>query len=73
MTNSDGYVKSATINAGELIINGIDVAKGGSLTIKQGDSDRTLVNAINNNEDLQKLGIRAELYRADGDGATERE
>lgn len=67
MVSSEGYVRSASINEGELIINGVDIAKGGSLSIKKGDDDKTLVNAINNNAELQQLGIRAELYAEKGD------
>jgi len=67
MVNSEGYVNSTSINTGELLINGVDIARGGSLAVRKGDGDRTLVNAINNNEELQKMGIRAEQYVAAGD------
>jgi flagellin len=66
MTSSNEAIKEGTINSGDLLINGVDVAAGGSLNIKDNDNDRTLVNAINGNEDLQKLGIRAELYNPGG-------
>lgn len=67
MVNSEGYVNSTSINTGELMINGVDVAMGGSIAVKKGDNDRSLVNAINNNEQLQKMGIRAERYIEQGD------
>ncbi|WP_027359245.1 flagellin N-terminal helical domain-containing protein [Desulforegula conservatrix] len=67
MVNGEVGIQAGSINEGELIINGIDIARGGSLSIKAGDADRTLVNAINNNGDLQKMGIRAELYKSAGD------
>ncbi|MBF0397350.1 MAG: hypothetical protein HQK78_11300 [Desulfobacterales bacterium] len=55
-------ISKGTINSGDLIINGVDIASGGALGIKDYDSDRTLVNAINRNQVLQQIGIRAELY-----------
>jgi flagellin len=69
MAAGDGKVEAGNINAGELVINGIDIASGGALTVEEHDGDRTLLNAINGNEELQKLGVRAELYNPDGNGA----
>ncbi|WP_279614901.1 hypothetical protein, partial [Dissulfuribacter thermophilus] len=65
MVNGDAAISAGTINSGDLVINGVDIASSGSLTIQANDEDLTLLNAINNNEELQKLGIRAELYSTD--------
>jgi flagellin-like hook-associated protein FlgL len=69
MVGGNEAISEGTINSGDLLINGVDVAKGGALEIKDNDNDRTLINAINENEELQKLGIRAELYNSDSAGA----
>ncbi len=66
MTRGDDNISSGSINAGELLINGVDIAEGGALAIQDNDSDFTLLNAINDNESLQKLGIKAELFSLDG-------
>ncbi|MEW6220283.1 MAG: flagellin [Thermodesulfobacteriota bacterium] len=66
MVAGSNYVKAGTINAGDLLINGVDLAAGGSITVIDYDGNRTLVNAINGNQDLQRLGIRAEVYNPGG-------
>ncbi|MGE4518730.1 MAG: flagellin [Desulfobacteraceae bacterium] len=71
MTQSTEGIKENTLSLGELTINGIDVAQGGSLDIKDNDSDGTLLNAINNNATFQKMGIRAEYVSLDA-GSTNR-
>ena len=69
MVSSTGQVQAGSVNSGELVINGIDIAASGALDVKVNDNDRTLLNAINGNEELQSMGIRAELYNPDGAGA----
>jgi flagellin len=71
MTQSTEGIKAGTLSLGELTINGIDVAQGGSLSVSANDSDGTLLNAINNNSTFQKMGIRAEYVSLDA-GATNR-
>ena len=66
MAIGDVAVSEGSINTGELVINGVDIAEGGSLSIKDNDADQTLLNAINSNQDLQKMGIRAEIYNPGG-------
>ncbi len=65
MARGDKKIASGSINAGDVLINSIDIARGGSLVVEDNDTDFTLLNAINGNEDLQRLGIRAELFSLD--------
>jgi flagellin len=65
MSQSTEGIKSGTLSLGELTINGIDVAQGGSLSVSANDSDGALLNAINNNATFQKMGIRAEYVSLD--------
>ncbi|PID78221.1 MAG: hypothetical protein CSB21_00860 [Deltaproteobacteria bacterium] len=71
MTQSTEGIKEGTLTRGELTINGIDVAQGGSIEIKDNDDSGALLNAINNNASFQKMGIRAEYASLDG-GTTNR-
>jgi flagellin-like hook-associated protein FlgL len=71
MVGSEDKIVETDVNAGDFVINGVDIAAGGSLAIKENDSDHTLINAINDNKELQQMGIRAEYYSTD-DGTSNR-
>ncbi|MDY0362217.1 MAG: hypothetical protein RBR08_12255, partial [Desulforegulaceae bacterium] len=71
MTQGSEGITETSLSAGDLTINGIDVAQGGSLSIKADDADGTLLSAINNNATFQKMGVRAEYVSLDN-GLTNR-
>ncbi|MDY0133121.1 MAG: flagellin [Desulforegulaceae bacterium] len=71
MVGSEDKIEKVAVNSGDFVINGVDIASGGALNIEDNDNDHTLLNAINDNTELQQMGIRAEYYSTD-DGVSNR-